>query len=92
VEPIDRATNSTHAVGIDEGDRVGLRQVLQPTGQKLVRILVRHLSAEFFRRLRSKLGYVRLDLLEDEIDRLDATRCLFGQHNAEVCHSALRSW
>src|SRR5260221_11295768 len=72
------------AVGSDQGDNVGLRQVVQPVDEEMVDLLGRHQAIELFRRLDAGGVNLLLCLLNDQIDGLHRTRRLPGDDDAEV--------
>ncbi len=74
------------AVGADQDESVGLRQIAQPLAQEAMDIPTAQDRAELLGRLDPGGEGMLARLLDDEIDRLEAAGGLLGQHEAEIFH------
>jgi hypothetical protein len=86
--PNPRAVDKA-AVGADQPDRTGLRDSVQSIGKEAMDVLGAQQACELFRTVDTGGEHHRPGLLQDEIDCLQPSCRLLGQHDAEIGHLLL---
>ena len=72
------------AIRINQRQGIGLRQILQPIGQKLVPFPAGKQLFELRGRFDAGTEYPVLDLIQHEVDRLQCARRLLGEGDTEI--------